>query len=143
MIKKLNEEYSEEIINLHKKAMFPIWDKLGRKYSMKEVQNFIKAVFDNGKVFGYFIENKIVGAIGLEFRKNSGEIDLILVLPEFQGKNIGKELMRYVEDKFNSKINRLILQVLIKSKAVDFYKKIGYRIINKRDKKYIMEKIIK
>ena len=142
MIKKINNKFIEKIIRLHKISIFPLWDEQGRKYSIKGVKKFVIDIFDKGEVFGYFLEKKFVGVIGFTIKKNIAEVDFLLVDPNFQKKGIGKKLMKFVERKVKDKVSKIILQVLIKNKAVKFYKKLDYKISFKKKKKYQMEKRI-
>ncbi len=142
MIKNLSQKYIEEIVNLHKDSIFKIWDNLGREYSIKGVKNFIIKVFQNGDVYGYFNNKDLVGAIGIELRNNKAEISFLLVDPKFQRKGIGRKLMIFIEKNLQG-VNKIYLDVLTKNKAVDFYKKMGYKTIRERKDKYIMEKKLK
>ena len=140
MIKKLNKYYIDEIIEIHQKSIFLLWNKLGRKYTIKGVKRFIEEVFTKGKVFGYFLDKKLVGCIGLELEKDFGEISFLLVIKDYQGKNIGKRLMHYAETYFLDKTNKILLDVLKENPAIQFYGKLNYKIIGERGEKYIMEK---
>lgn len=142
MIKKLNKIYIKDIINLHKLAIFPVWNKLNRKYTIKGIKKFVIEVFDKGEVFGYFNNKELVGVIGIEKRNNNLEVGFLLVNPLFHGRRIGKKLMLFIEKNFKN-INKISLDVLTKNPAVNFYKKIGYKIIKEKNKKYIMEKFLK
>ena len=118
----------KEIIELHRKAIFPLWDKIKREYSVKDVEDYVKETFRKGEIFGYFENNRLVGCVGIIFDKknNSGEIRHLIVGPKFQGEGIGRKLMTSVEDYSKNKVKKLLLNVLVKNKAVSFYKKIGY-----------------
>ena len=142
MIKKINKKFIDEIIRLHKISIFPLWNKQGRKYSIKGVRNFVMNIFDKGKIFGYFLNKKFIGVIGFTIEKDIAEVDFLLIDPNFQEKGIGKKLMEFVEKRVKNKANKIILQVLIKNKAVGFYKKLGYKISFEKKKKYQMEKKI-
>ncbi|MFA5174214.1 MAG: GNAT family N-acetyltransferase [Candidatus Pacearchaeota archaeon] len=139
---KLDNKNIENIIELHKKSIFEIWDKVNRKYSIEGIKKFIITVFEKGEVYGYFDKEMLSGVIGIEPKQKEIEISFLLVDPQFQRKGIGKKLMDFVEYK-SKNIDKICLEVLIKNKAVNFYKKIGYEIIKEKNDKYVMEKKLK
>ncbi|MDP2925753.1 MAG: GNAT family N-acetyltransferase [Nanoarchaeota archaeon] len=145
MIKKLSRKYLGEIVVLHQEAIYPIWDKLNCGLSNKEVKDFVLDVFLNGDVYGFFINNNLVATIGFELfnHGNKCEISFILVKKEFQRKGIGKQLIDYVKEKFHKKSNIIFLEVLKENPAVNFYKKLGFNIIQEKNNKYLMEKRLK
>lgn len=142
MIKKINQNSVEDIIKLHKKAIFPLWDKLGRKYSVEGIRDFVLEVFQKGEVFGLVDKKGLEGVIGVEIESNTLEIGFLLVNPKNQGKGYGKELMNFVENQYAKQVSKAQLDVLIKNPAVGFYERLGYKIIriNNKKQKYIMEK---
>lgn len=144
MIKKLNEKNINLVMNLHKKAIFPIWNKLRRKYTLASIRKFALNIFKNGEVFGFIRQNKIIAIIGIECKFNKLEICFLLVDPKYQGKGIGKKLMIFVENKYSKRIKKIYLDVLIKNPAVKLYKRLGYKLIRIKNKKqkYVMEKKI-
>jgi ribosomal protein S18 acetylase RimI-like enzyme len=142
MIKKLDKTFLDEIILIHEKAIYSLWDKLKRKYSDRSVRKFVLGVFDSGEVYGYFDKKNLIGVMGVWGRENALEIIFLLVYPEYQGKGIGKRLMNFAEDKTHGECKRIFLDVLSKNPAVGFYKKIGYSIISEKKGKYAMERRI-
>ncbi|WP_281239511.1 GNAT family N-acetyltransferase [Flavobacterium praedii] len=77
-------------------------------------------------------------------QKQQTKIHKIYILPQTQGKGIGKSLIDFVENiaKENDSI-ALSLNVNRFNKALDFYKKIGFKIVDEVDIKlehgYLME----
>lgn len=63
----------------------------------------------------------------------------IFISPSYQKKGIGSFLMDYFETLGYKKIR---LQILSNNPAFHFYKKHGYKIIHKRQGKYLLEKTI-
>lgn len=129
MIKGLNKKYLEELINLNELAFKPLEKELG-KYKNKGVKEYFEFTLKNGKIFGYFIDKKIVACAGIVINKKYryGEVEHLLVNPKFQGKGIAKELMNFIEQYAkNKKIRELRLNVRCKNnKAVGFYKRLNY-----------------
>ncbi|MBI2044310.1 GNAT family N-acetyltransferase [Candidatus Pacearchaeota archaeon] len=142
MIQKLDERYIDEIVEIHRDAIFPIWDSLGREYTEEGISEFVIEVFHKGEVFGFFSDGKLVGVIGVEIHKNkdAAEICFLLVNSSFQGSGLGRELMEFVENKIRLYIHRIFLEVLVQNPAVNFYKRLDYEILGKKRNKYVMEK---
>ena len=79
-------------------------------------------------------------------------LNKIYVLPNQQGKNIGKQMLNYVFNKIKKfGGNSIQLNVNRNNKAIDFYKKQGFQIIGQEDidigegffmNDYVMEKKI-
>lgn len=82
----------------------------------------------------YFIicDNEIVGFVHLGSR--GSEIDWledIFVLPEFQGKGIGSEAIRQVENIVKEYSESLYIEAAARNcKAIHLYHKIGYNCLN-------------
>ncbi|KAI1303163.1 putative acetyltransferase [Halotydeus destructor] len=59
-----------------------------------------------------------------------GRVRVVAVKPSHQGKGIGRALMTYLESQaINSGLNEIILEA--REDAIEFYKAIGYRVIEK------------
>jgi ribosomal protein S18 acetylase RimI-like enzyme len=143
MIKKISKKYLNKIMQIHEKSIYPMWNKQGRKYNPEKLKIYVEKIFDKEGVFGFFIDQKIVGCLGLNIENKKGIIEFILVLPEFQGRGIGSKLMVFTEDYFKKEnINKIQLHVLKRNPALNLYKRLGYKISKKRKLKYDMEKIL-
>ncbi len=142
MIRELSKKYLVELVKLNVSALKPIEKKIG-KTSPVWLKEYFEYTFKEGKVFGYFLENKLIGCIGYIIGPYGGyaEIQHVLVNPKFRGKGIGKELMIFIEKyikKNYPKIKEFRLNVRYKNDSVlDFYEKNGY---SKRS--YLMKKKI-
>lgn len=57
--------------------------------------------FENGTLmFGYFLENKIIGFLGLKIDDNGVcKLNDIIILPEYRRKGYGKELLEFCKIK--------------------------------------------
>ncbi len=129
-IVQLNKTYLKDLVKLNSLAFKPLEGKLG-KHSLKGMREYFEFTFKKGKVFGYFIEKELVGCVGIVVEKKFlyGEIEHLLVNPEYQNKGIGKELMRFIEDysRRELKLKQLKLHVRCKNeKAISFYEKNGF-----------------
>ncbi len=78
------------------------------------------------------IENKIVGFASYELNyqnSNSTKIHKLYVLPEIQGKGVGKGFIQYIQNIALNQVNTaLILNVNKYNKAKDFYLHNGFEI---------------
>ena len=129
MIKELNKKYLNDIIKLHKRAMIPLWRKLKKTYSSQRVGRYVSDTLRKGKVFGYFLDGKLIGCAGIAIDKKlgAGEIRHVSVEPKFQKRGIGRKLMNFLEKYAKRKVKKISLDVLIKSPAVKFYEKLGWK----------------
>src|SRR5512138_191138 len=111
MIRKISRVYVDEILELHKDAIFPLWDKLNLNYSEEGVKTFILGVFMGGEVYGYFENKEFLGVIGVEENEKFCEVSFLLVNSNFQGRGIGRKLLSFIENKSHKK---MVLDVLVK-----------------------------
>lgn len=122
-------------MQLQVKAEGPLLKKLNLKLNKKDIKKYILDSFKNGKIFGYFLNEKLIACGGVVIDKEKiAYIRHVFVLPEFQGKGIGTKIMKHLE-KNAEKSKKLRLYVLVENHAVDFYEKLGYKKYA-----YIMEK---
>ena len=101
-----------------------------------------KAIQDNDvKVFTYIEKNEIVGFVTLSINKDEGYIGLIAVDPNFQGKNIGRQLINKCESfLFENKISKLNIPTQKNNiSAVHFYSNLGYSIISEENIYHIIK----
>jgi ribosomal protein S18 acetylase RimI-like enzyme len=87
--------------------------------------------------------NRRMGLFHLEHDKPYTYITRIFISPAYQRKGIGTFILNHFEDIARSKSKKRIrLQVWIGNPAFKFYKKLGYKVIKKKNNKYLMEKKI-
>ena len=99
-------------------------------FSLKELEE----LFSKIDFFVYVEESKILGVAGLEVDENDiAWMRLVYVLPKYQGKGIGKELVQRIELEAQMKgLFQISLFTYEKATwAIEFYKKLGYEIIGK------------
>lgn len=58
--------------------------------------------------------------------ENENRLQTIYVLPEYQGKGIGKMLWKQAQEFFNKNKNIYVSVVTYNDKAISFYKKLGF-----------------
>ncbi len=108
-------------------------------------QQFVLAE-DDGIYYGF-------ASFQINYKEGKTKLHKIYVLPQTQGKGVGKSLLHYVEVAVDQNQNSvLLLNVNRFNKAIDFYKKHGFEVIGEEDiaigdgylmEDYIMEKKIK
>ena len=85
------------------------------------------------EVLLYLEQDKITGFVTYKIKDDFATIGLISVLPENQGKGIGKKLILEVENRlFQKKIKNLSIPTQLENEvACSFYLSLGYKIIEK------------
>lgn len=111
--------------------------KKDKKFSIQQFENLYKRWIDNSLDFGfsddilvYVEEKKIIGFISYKIKKNEATIGLVAVLPNHQGKGIGKKLLQFVENEL-IKNDIKILNIPTQKEnfeACSFYEKQGYKV---------------
>lgn len=93
----------------------------------------IKEVTNNDNPFSkevhYIEDNKPLGVLKYSIIYERMEIDNICVKEEYQNKGIGTKLMSYlVSEAIHNKVVNITLEVRVSnSKAINLYKKFGFR----------------
>ena len=90
--------------------------------------------FDNGHIFLLIEDDQnFIGFASYELNCNNSnktKLQKLYVLPEIQGKGIGKQVIDYIKEKVVLSNNlALFLNVNKFNKAKDFYQKYGFQII--------------
>lgn len=105
--------------------------------------------YQNKKQLFYLIydEDSVIGFIGIEHHYKDEavtKIHKIYLLPETQGKGIGKNIIATIEEMaFANKSKVLSLNVNRFNKALNFYQKVGFKVVDEANIKigngYLME----
>lgn len=111
--------------------------KKDKKFSIQQFENLYKRWIDNSLDFGfsddilvYVEEKKIIGFISYKIKNNEATIGLVAVLPNYQGKGIGKKLLQFVENEL-IKNDIKVLNIPTQKEnleACSFYEKRGYKV---------------
>lgn len=76
---------------------------------------------------------KIIGYISSEIILDEGYIMNIAVKPEFQGRGVGKALVRYMVDNYKNVLKFITLEVRKSNiAAISLYKKLGFEHVGTR-----------
>jgi len=142
-IKILNIELGDEsgIIQLLKETWLATYpnkeynitreDILKKDWGSKErFEKWKKIIAENGKngVFNFVAKdgNKIVGFCQVVKEKDYNELKIIYVLPEHQGKGIGKMLANRAISLLDFSKDTIVEVVKYDKGAIEFYKKLGF-----------------
>tara|TARA_Y100000310_G_C20666335_1_gene807691 strand:+ start:1455 stop:1901 length:447 start_codon:yes stop_codon:yes gene_type:complete len=145
MIREANEEDISKIIDVetssdYKFRKYKKIDEKVRKWWFKEIKNNLK------KGWKYFIlieKNKYLAYTAIELKTRVGDIGYLAVIKKYQGKGLGKKLMKHLE-KYARKNNIKMLKLEVDNKnisAIVLYSKLNYIVHKiKRNHKLVMEK---
>lgn len=127
-IERLTENFVDEV--------FMLESKLLGKASRQKISDSIAS-----STLNYFIlkiNNSVVGFYEVSVIPPEAEIYDIAVKEEFQGKGIGKLLLKHLIDFCKSKnVNTIFLEVNnINNKAINLYKNFGFNVYSKRKNYY-------
>lgn len=98
-------------------------------------RTFAVVISDSPYTDGYIFEHEgeVAGYALLSFTYSNeagGEvliIEEVYILPEFQGKGLGKEFLAFVEKNYKNEVSLIRLEVeKSNKKALDLYKKVGF-----------------
>jgi ribosomal protein S18 acetylase RimI-like enzyme len=83
------------------------------------------------ELYGYYIEDDVVGFIGIEFLdKSRCEIKHIAVSPNNRGEGIGSKIISFIMDKHSLSF----VSAETDKDAVDFYRNFGFKITSLGEK---------
>lgn len=73
--------------------------------------------------------DKIIGFCKIDFIKNAGKLDYLILLPEYRGNGYGKLLMDWAMKEFaDKKCARIELEVIAGNEAIHLYEKYGFKV---------------
>jgi len=92
-----------------------------------EQEEMIERYLDRGELFAYADSKKVCAVCVLTDESNSiCELKNISVLPEYQRKGIGRQLVEFVKDYCQGKYQKLIVGTGESPLTVPFYEKCGF-----------------
>jgi [ribosomal protein S18]-alanine N-acetyltransferase len=137
------------------KSLVKVEESSGYHKTKIDFLPWITSVFEdkNERIFVLEEKSEIIGYVTLRSEKRIGEIGLLAITKNSQGKGYGKLLLQHIL-KYAKEINckRVFLEVRVdNSKAINLYQKFDFKktkeydkkIDNKTIRKMIMEKILK
>jgi len=94
--------------------------------SGKYPDKLVTAMANSGSVFSAWDDKRLVGLINiLDDGIMTAYAHFLLVSPEYQGKGIGKELIRLVKEKYSDYLRVLLIS---DEKETKFYENSGFQI---------------
>ncbi len=100
--------------------------------SIKQFQERIRNFPDSIQTFVAKDGDRIMGVCRVIIEKDSNELKMLYVHPEYQGKGIGKALWEESKKLFNEN-NRIFVNVATyNNQAIKFYEKLGFKDTGKR-----------
>lgn len=124
--------YPNDEIGLTKEAIKESFEKDFKKENIEEFSEKITKLSNGEKWYIAVFMNRVVGIICLFRGEEKNEIQKLYVLPEFQGKGIGKMFWKKALEFFDSKKDIVVKAVVYNKKAIEFYKKLGFVDTGKR-----------
>jgi ribosomal protein S18 acetylase RimI-like enzyme len=82
--------------------------------------------FEDKEDFTAKVGNKVVGACRISILEDRNILDALYVLPDFQGKGVGKMLWEQALKTFDPENDIIVTVASYNSKAIDFYKSLGF-----------------
>ena len=140
-IRKAKEEDFKEIaeILIKESSKKPYSDKYTLKTALKEINRLAK-----NELYVTTNKKEIIGFIASSItidNKKKAYIDELWLRPIYQGKGIGKTLVKFIEEKYKKKgVNIIRLVAKRNAEAFKFYKRIKY---NEYKELVFMEKKLK
>ena len=137
MIKDITYSALEECLKVMHIAYLKRDEDLGltkdtHRHSYMPMEELIDR-FNNGFImYGYYDNNKLIGYISYIFIDNNIKIKDIVVLPDYQSKGIGKQLIDKVkEDALALNKDKITLRFIYENtKLKEWYEKNGFTITN-------------
>jgi len=118
-----NEHNFNELLEVFEDVVFAPTEENIRKILLEYEQNNEKTLY------GYFLNNKIIGIIGIKTNSENNEILHFGIHPEYRGKNLGSGLMDYIKS-----MNKTMV-LSTDEDAVIFYQKYGFICTEYHDEK--------
>lgn len=97
-------------------------------HSILSYNDFVK-MYENGvQMYGYFLDDRIVGFVSFDIRNNEIKIKDIVVLPKYQNMGLGKKLLDFVKNcAFENSKSRIILSFYYDNKELlSWYESNGF-----------------
>lgn len=130
-IREYKDKDLESIMQIWLSENIKAHDFIPKSYWINNFE-YVKCILPKSEIYVYECNNRIYGFVGL----NNNYIAGIFVSSAVQSEGIGKQLMDYVK-KIKSELS---LNVYRKNlRAIQFYKREGFRIIDKSNDENTME----
>lgn len=123
--------------NAYKKYVEECWGEWEEETQQKYFKNFINQVKDNAYIIQY--DNNDIGFYNGEILKNGNyEIGNICIIPEYQGKGIGTNILKYMLEKYCD--TNIEIQYFKQNPVGNLYERLGFEKSGETDFHYQMIK---
>lgn len=121
-----------------------IHDRFKDRFSEEELEKKAEFILNEKKEEKRLVAkdgNTIVGLCYLVQREEYNQLQSIYVLPEYQGKGIGKLLWEKMQSYIHPHKDTIVQVVTYNTNAIEFYKKLGFIDTGKRwnNEKFVMK----
>ena len=115
-------------------------DRLSEEKLAKRREEILHPI--SGAMFVAKENGRVIGFCKTGLLEGNNEIQAIYVLPEYQGKGIGKILWNEAQKSLNPQKNTVVHVATYNENAIAFYKKLGFGDTGKRweDEKFRMKR---
>ncbi len=76
--------------------------------------------------------DEVVGIARATVEKDYNQLNMLYILPEFQGRGIGQKIWNELEKNLDPKKKTIVQMAVYNKKAISFYKKLGFIDIGKK-----------
>jgi N-acetylglutamate synthase-like GNAT family acetyltransferase len=106
--------------------VYEVFEDILHEPSAAKVKKIISEYMDNPQktMYGYFIDKKIIGILGLHKKDEVIEIEHLGIPIKHKNRECGEKLLRYVQNKYSGK--KIIAHT--DKKGTEIYEKCGYKI---------------
>lgn len=103
-------------------------------------RTLIEFITSNSDFYGIVRENRIAALIQISIYENTIDVDSLIVHPDYFRQGLGKQLMEFVINTFDSKI--LTVETGLENKpATSLYEKLGFQEESQWDTEFGVRKI--
>lgn len=126
------ETYPNERLGITKEDIEESYKGHFEEESIKRLQEKIKKLPSNEKRIVAVLDNRIAGVGSLVKHEGYNEFKTIYVLPEYQGKGIGKRLWNELKNFLDPTKDTTVEVADYTTDTIEFYKKLGFVDTGKR-----------
>jgi ribosomal protein S18 acetylase RimI-like enzyme len=122
-----NEQYGITLDNLKYR-----WQDMLSPKAITNLKELISTLDDNFRFLVAKADDKVVGASFLEKNEDHNRLQSVYILPEYQGQGIGRKIWEEAKTFFDLTKDTVVDVAIYNTKAIDYYKKLGFIDTGKR-----------
>lgn len=124
------------LLKLRALALEPHEEKAGLKPSEERRLERVRAHFESGQIIE--LEGQAIGVIKVVRSPEQWKLLQVQVLPQYQGRGIGTEVVLGVLDRAREAKKAVVLTVLKENPARRLYERVGFKVVGEREHVYEM-----